>query len=440
MKTFHRIAISTYLLVMASPGDSQAFEEAEVRAIVRHVPRAELVGDATGVWMARSRTFRFDGGGNASEREHLIARVLDDAWAVETFSPFSIDYWAENQSVRVLHARVWHPDLTFEELPPKSVTDSVSPVALGRLGFELLRRVEIEFPDPKAGDVYEIILSKGRRPRTGEYNISWFMETFGAEAPVIEQRLEIQTPGALISAVETTGPELMRGRTAHQGFNGVTFLTGNLAPLPGPVEGGVFSRRATVAGVDSSSTVVFSTTTWSYLSSYLGRQWWYQLQELSPELSREVSRVTSGNTDPGWRARQLEEWVREEIETLPISHLLRLSRPLTPAQIFEARAGGPIDKAALLAAALRLAGIEATPVFVRTQAGDWAADVACPDQFDRILVRAELGDPIWLDPIDQRTIPPGRGFVVPILDPRTVASQEIDAQARFVGLIDFPGR
>ena len=440
--SFDRIAGIGLLLasLLSLSVEARAFEDAEVRSIVRHIPSQEFVRDAPGVWMARGKTVRFDGGGRATEQEHLIGRVLDAGWGRTEFSPFTQDYWSEGQTVRVLRARIWHPDLSFEDLPKDAVSDQVSPIVEGRPPFELLRRVSVEFPDPKVGDVYEIILSKSRSPRAGEFNVTWFMETFGAEVPVIEQRVEIQTPRAVTTVVETVGPPPSKGRGVAEGFDAVSFVTGNLSALPAPLEGGVFSRRATAVGADSVTTVVFSTASWRYLSTYLGEQWWKLIQELSPELSRGVGRIFSGNPDPRWRAEQLEAWVRDEIETLPISHLLRACRPLTPSQVFEARGGGPMDKAILLAASLRLAGIEATPVFVRTFDAPWAENIGCPDQFDRILVRAELAEPLWLDPIDDRPLPPGKGFVVPIVDPRRVAEDEPESTPRFIGLIDFPGR
>lgn len=438
MRSFAWMAFGAMLLAGLVAGTASAFNDEEVRAIVRHVPDASLVGAAPGVYMGRSKEVRVEGSGRLVEREHLLARAVLPDW--EAFSPFILDYWSEHQSVRVLRARVWRSDLTVVELPRTAISDQPSPVAETHPPFAPLRRLQVAFATPKAGEVLELILLKESRPRPGEFNIQWFHETFAAEYPVIEHYLEVATPQSMASVVGTSGPQVLRGKGVRDGFATEIFLAGNLPALPAPVEGGVFSRRATAVGTDSVSTMAFSTTVWPYLSVYLGRQWWVVLKELSPELTREAGEVFGTTTDRAERARRLETWVRDEFTTLDVSHLLRGARPLDPSAVHQARGGGPIDKAILLTAALRLAGIEATPVFIRTLPGPWVEDVASPDQFDRVLVRAELEVPLWLDPIDVAPIPAGPGLAIPIVDPRAEAIEETDAEARFEGLIEFPGR
>lgn len=431
-------AVTGLLLFAAS--SALAFEDAEVRAIIRHVPEPERVGDAPAVWMAREKTLRIDGGGGATEKEHLFARILDPDRARESFSPYSVDYWSENCSVRVLAARIWKEDLTFVALPPEAVRDDLSPLGEGHGVFEMLRRVTIDFPSVEPGDVLEIRLAKARVPRPGETNVQWFLDTMGDELPVIEQRLEIQTPRALRGVAAFSGPAPYLDSRIVDSFDGRGYLSGHLLGLPGPVEGGVFSRRATVrSDADSVTTIAYSNVGWDYLSKYLGRQWYLLVQEISPEMTTAAGKLFSQKTDPRWRAEALGKWARDDFETVPVPDILRFARPFDPATVFANGEGGSMDKALFLTAALRLAGVGASPVFVRSQTGSWVEEVASLDQFDRVVVKADVDPPLWLDPSGKDPLPPGKGLVVTIVDPRlTTFEQDDDFQYEF-GLIDFPG-
>ncbi len=436
MRFFASFVCSVVVAALLPMGTASAFEDVEVRAIVRNQVSPEDYPGAGGVWMARLDEITIDGGGGMVGRTHLLARVFDPAWGREQFGPFTIDYWSENQAVVVRKASIYKSPDEAIALPKESVTFVASPLVEGIEPYSALRRLQVDFGELEPNDVVEIVLEKRKRPRGGDFSVQWLVHSFGANDPVIEQQLRLRAPNALKPDITTVGPRVPSTRYADGGFFRREWLNGHLAPVDGGVEEALFGRvQRNPALGDSTGSIVVSSTGWHYLSKYIGRQWGFILAEDGGELNRTVGDLIEGKDDMIERARVLEEFVQKEIRTLDISTAITGMRPLPCRDVLASEAGTPIDKSMLLLAMLRAAGIDAQPTMVRTKAGVWDEKVACPDQLDRVLLHVDLGRELWLDPLDSEALPPSQGFLIGLIDPN---APDVDTDA--LGLFEFPGR
>lgn len=425
------------LLLPGMPMTARAFDEEEARAIVGNTRAVEANPGARGLWMARQRVVEIDGIGNAVVTEHVFARVIDPAWGRELFSPFRRIFWGEFTKVEV-RARTWRSRVEFADLPPDSVRVGTAPEGDAVGSYGNLRECRVSVPPPSSGEVVELRLKWTCRIPPYDRNVRWLEETFGAEDPVIEQQLVLVTAGAATVDTATVGPRLTTYTTWTEGMRRLTWITGNLRPVPARFVETPWSRvpvpdDTVGTGV---SRVVFSTfANWNAAGSYFGAQWEDSWDRRSERIDRFVREAVRKEKDPRARARAIEMATRREYRTLPVPDIAMGMWPLAASLVALERAGGARDKSLLLVAALRGAGIEASPVLVRERRDRWVERVPSLAQFDRWVVRARPSgsEILWLDPVGSpRPIPPGRGLLL------TGSRDRFELQKE-AGLVDFPG-
>lgn len=394
---------------------ASSFGETEVGAIVGHTPDLSRYGDPGGIWMGRDLRFSIDGAGNISTNVHNIARVVEPTWGKEHLSPLRIHYWAERQAVRVVLARVWKNKTDYVDLPRENVRFVPSTLADGATAYETMRMLEIDFSELEHGDVIELRYECNDRILPGEFNIRWFTHIFGDEIATVEERLTISAPSALGPYIEQVGPTVTGYRKRRSGFVEQTWTTGHLNSLAVEIENSLLSRRTIdEAAADSSSQLVFATSDWQYMSKYFGRFWGHTITDVPVEMRQKVGQLTEDSRGAE-RARAIERWIQTDIETLPINHRHQGLRPQAPSLTYNGGRASSLDKTMLLLSALRIAGINGSPVLVRTRQEPWQAELGCPDQLDRFLVRvSSIGDEtLWLDPLDSTTsLPETVGWII----------------------------
>lgn len=431
------LAIGTALAAPAGP--AFAFEDAEVRAIVGHqVDPAEYQG-AGGVWMARQRHVEIDGGGNGRITEHLIARVFDAGWGAERFGPWRRT-WAAEQStkLRVIRARVWTSRTEFTDLPPEAVKEQGAAPAGGCAAVPWMRETIIRFPALEPGQVIELLLRTAAPLPHYERNARWAEETFGAEDPVVEQQFMVTLPAAARLDTALVGTPIRPAVRAFEGYRRYTWMTGNL-----PAAGAryVETTWARYPQWPDSVTAAFPRISvgtlgdWNWAGRNYGEGWevgWRTPGDAS-ELAFRIVRQTS---DPFERARAIEALVQDSIATVPVEAADLLPRPALPAaEVARVRCGTAREKACLLVALLRAAGVEAVPVLVRQRPGPLIEAAPGLSQFDRWLARARIGTmEMWYDPVESATaIPAGRGLLLP-------GPSDPAALREAGGLVAYPGR
>lgn len=427
------VGVGLGLLALASSGTAaRALEPAEVRAIVRNPATAEMYPGAPGVWLALDRRVEINGAGRIHGFDHIIGRVFDPEWGRKQFSPYTRTYFNEYQSVTLLRARIWRSSDKYEDLPAESVRHQPSALAEGVPAYRKLVDLIAEFPELEPGTTVEILTEFTEIIRPGEFNIRSFEFLYGAAEPVIEHGLHLAYPSAADPALEWAGA--IHTQPKRMGaFRYYDWLTGNMAPVPYPIENGLVSRSAApgTAIPDTVRATVFGWTVWEYLSRYYGRSWQTAIGEGDPDITVGIGSIVEGATNTEERIDRVERWVQKEVRTLPLSHQLLGLTPIPPGEAFRGRAGSPCDKAALLVTMLAAVGVRGEPILVRTRTGPWKRDVAAPEQLDRFMIRVRRSDGSerWCDPIESESpLAASEGLYI-IIEDETI-----------YGLVPFPGR
>lgn len=427
----------TCLLLPAVATSVFAFDEADVRAIVGNTRAVEAYPTARGLWMGRQRTVAIDGGGNAVITEHLLARVIDPAWGREQFSPYRRIYWEEFTRLEV-RARTWRSRTEPIDLPADSVRFADAPEGAAIGSYRTLQECRVSLPPLVQDEVVELVLTWTCPLPPRDRNVRWLEETFGAEDPVIEQQLVLITPAAMQLGAATLGPPLSSRVGLREGTRTQTWITGNLPPVPARFIETPWSRVPVpedTVGTGVTRVLLSTLDSWSFAGTYFGAQWEDSWNRRSAEIDRLVGAAIRKEKEPRARALAIEAAVRRDFRTLPVPDLALGTWPPPAALVGLQRAGGSRDKTLLLVAALRAAGIEASPVLIRERRDLWDESLPVLAQFDRCVVRARLvgSDPLWLDPTDApRALPPGQGLLLTGAQDRPELQQE-------AGLVDFPG-
>lgn len=420
-------------LALAAP--ARAFEDVEVRAMALNEVTPERFPGAPGVWMGIDREIEVDGMGNAVVIEHRVARVFDPEWARRTFAPWRIPYWSATQGVRPERLRIWKDPDTAVDLQPAALEDAGDPRVRDFRPYLALRGIAITFPEVEPGDLIEIRYRHVNNVIGGEMNVRWGRIDFGAPEPVVEQQLSLKVPDALEVRFEAVGKELLRQRKALGEFKQWTWTSGNLPGRPGAWVDEIFSRYpATAAPGDSAFPFVLWSTVadWKYLSDYYGRRWEGLAAERDAGMGLQLSKLSGKDDPPRERAEKIARYVQEEIETLDLSFEFLGLRPLEAGEIFRAGAACPRDKCLLLYSFLRAAGYKATPAMITTDVRPGSAELPCPSNTPRFMLRILMdeAEPLWLDPLETKSpLPPGQAVLFP---PR--AEQDPSP------VVPFPGR
>ncbi|MDX9724123.1 MAG: DUF3857 domain-containing protein [Myxococcota bacterium] len=140
--------------------------------------------------------------------------------------------------------------------------------------------------------------------------------------------------------------------------------------------------------------------TWAQLSAYWYPRYLGQSQA-DDAIRAQVDSLLAGANDRMDRVRRLYDWVRDEIEYVALEFGEGRWLPHQAAQIFAVGYGDCKDKATLLAAMLRHAGIESRPVLVYAHAG--ISPTASPVQgtmaFNHAILSIDTEDgPLFMDP------------------------------------------
>lgn len=119
-----------------------------------------------------------------------------------------------------------------------------------------------------------------------------------------------------------------------------------------------------------------------------------------PSVQAEIDRIRDAQPTSEGRLLAALRFVQSEIRYLGIEIGPNSHEPNPPDLVLERRFGDCKDKTLLTLTLLHGLGIKAQPALVNTRIQRGLADQPpSPDQFDHVIVRAELdGKPVWLDP------------------------------------------
>jgi cellulose synthase operon protein C len=306
--------------------------------------------------------------------------------ALDTHRVSTIRYSPSTEELRVIHARAWKPTglvLDAQELGDREYADT--PVSM----YYDMRLHQLRFAGLEKGDVVELEYSLVPKRRSAPYN-GYFGELvlFAGRGPEQLKRYVLIAPAAqkIFVHAEKIAPASVSVRDGSQIF---LWESRSIPALP---------REPRSPGVTEISPYVHVSTMgdWKQLGS-----WYAELVRpqftLDQALQDELARVTNGLHSDKEKISAIQEFVLRSTHYVALEFGIYSYKPYPVTQIYARRFGDCKDKASLMIALLRAAGIEAEIALVRTRSlGDVAAEPASIAVFNHAIVYVPKYE-LWLD-------------------------------------------
>ncbi len=368
-----------------APADNEAeyLEDAAVRAaaVLRHPPattaNAVMVSDVRVEEVA-------DNGLSTVRRQQLFYLATEQA--VRDYSSRSVQYSPAWQQLHVLHARVYKPDgrvLEAEEAGDAGVADTNISM------YYDVRSRQVRFPALQRGDVIELDYRITPATHLNPYG-DYFggLVAFRSTLPEQLQRYVLITPARRkfnIVARRMPAAAVSEG----DGKRIYRWELHNSAALPDEARGPSLTAIAP----------------WVHISTFaswdeLGR-WYAQLIQpqlvLDPALREVAARLLKNTRDERERIAAIHQFVLRNTHYVALEFGIYSYKPYPVSQVYARRYGDCKDKASLMIALLRQAGIDADIALVRTRKlGEVDPETASIALFNHAVVYVPKYD-LWLD-------------------------------------------
>ena len=340
---------------------------------------------ANAVELADVRLVHVADNGLSTVRSQQVVYIANDQGARD-YSTRNITYSPASQRLQVIRARVFKAGggiVNADDQGDSGPTDAAS-----AMYYDTQSRT-LDFGGLHKGDVveldYRILPSTNLNPY-GDY----FGElvTFGSSLPRKLQRYVLIAPGSL--QLHVSEQRLGKGEEKTAGNEIVrSWEMKNLAPLPSEPRGPATTEVAPYVTVSTFGS-------WSQLG-----QWYAQLIapqfKLDAALRDELSRLIAGKKTDEEKIRAIHHFVLRNTHYVALEFGVFSYKPYPVSQVYARRFGDCKDKASLMIALLRAAGIDADIALVRTRRmGDVDNGATAISVFNHAVAYIPKYD-LWLD-------------------------------------------
>jgi tetratricopeptide (TPR) repeat protein len=337
-------------------------------------------------------TVTFDEKGHSTRVERLIYRVLDES-GVENWSTIDT-YWSPWYHQRPeVDARVVTKEGAVHRLDQRSfgTEDTEDEPAM----FTDTRTLSGPLPAVAPGSIVEQLITYRERNPLYDAGVA-ARHQFGRWVESRQSRLTLSYPAALpVRLVNRTKPEIQPRKSDVNGMTQLVFETG---PRP--------------ALEPSEWNLPTDVTIASYVAWSTGKSWQDVAKRYSQIVDEKIgdgsavaklTRETVGDAkEPREIASRILAAVERHIRYAGVEFGEGSIIPRTPAETLKNKYGDCKDKATLLVAMLRQAGVPAHAVLIRAGAGfDVEPDLPGLGHFNHVIVITDGPDPIWIDPTDE---------------------------------------
>ena len=326
----------------------------------------------------------YDNGLNRAHVQQIF--YIGSEAAVESHRVTSVRYSPASEDVRIHHARIWKPDGTVVEA--QEFGESALADAAVSIYYDMRSR-QLRFTGLEKGDVAELDYSLVPTLRQSPY-AGYFGElvTLASRTPARLKRYALIAPAAQKIFVHAEKVNL--ARTSEQ--DGSRIMVWELRDLP------ALPREPRSPGITETSPYVHVSTLadWKQLGSWYAKLIGPQFA-LDQTLQQELPRLVKGKRSDQEKITAIQEFVLRNTHYVALEFGIYSYKPYPVAQTYARRFGDCKDKASLMIALLRAAGIEAELALVRTRSmGDLAPAPASIALFDHAIVYVPKYD-LWLD-------------------------------------------
>jgi tetratricopeptide (TPR) repeat protein len=348
--------------------------------------------DAPVVILVNEHRYTFDLQGRRALSEWVIYRVLD-ASAVDEWSSIEAHWAPWHEERPTLRARVITSDGKEHPLDPTTIAEEGSSEG-SRLLYGDRRLIRAPLPSVAAGAVVEQeIVTLEKEPLFDAGRVSTFVLDRGV--PVQLSRLEIDAPRNLeIVTATRLGATVAPSREEQGDRVRLVWEVGRRAPK---------KEREASAPSDSpqSSYIAFATgRSWARVAERYAEV--VDAQIAASDLRAAVAEATGEAKERSVVIARLLAWVQKRVRYTGVEFSDASIVPRSPSQTLQRSYGDCKDKAALLVALLRRAGLPAFVALLKTGPGlDVEKTLPGLGWFDHAIVYVPGPPETWIDPTEQ---------------------------------------
>jgi tetratricopeptide (TPR) repeat protein/transglutaminase-like putative cysteine protease len=337
---------------------------------------------------------RFENDGTSVEESEAVVVIQSEA-GVKAFGQLVFGYSSATEKLEVEYVRVRKPDGQVVVTPESTAQDFAPDVLKEAPMYSDYRQRHISVAGLRPGDTLEYrTVTRTVTPLAGAN--FWYQHTFPKGVVVNEDRLEIDVPKAREIKLKTPkhAPEIAE----HGDRRIYTWVVKGIEPERDHNKG-ADAEDEEETGADVQLTTF---TDWKQIA-----QWYAKLQgermTVDDSVRKQAEDLTKGAKAPEEKARRLYDFVALDIRYVSISLGIGRYQPHAAADILQSGYGDCKDKHTLLAAMLKVVGIDSYPVLIDSSR-KLDVDEPSPGQFDHVMTLARVGQKLtWLDTTQEVT-------------------------------------
>lgn len=328
--------------------------------------------------------YRFEANGDRRKEVHTRVKINSEL-GVRQFARLNFDYNRSFENVELPLVRITHPSGGTADILPSAITDNPNPAVVNAPAYQDVRVKSVRILGLAPGDLleYRVITTVSHHPLAPDF---WLDHSFDRTGIVTEEHFEIDVPASRKVQLHVQ-PEFTYEIVESENRTDARVAY-------------VWKRSGTSkdAASEGSSDILLTTySSWDQLSQKLVLGF---LPRAIPgdDVLAKTNELTQGAKSPADKLQPLYDFASKKIRTvdLPLGTL-----GFSPRQLNDIIASGyanPEEKAFLLEALCRRAGIPADTVFAGASASVREL-FPSPEFFSRILVRVGKPPEVrWLDP------------------------------------------
>lgn len=381
---------------------------------------------------------RFENDGTG-EREYIARiRVQSDA-GVQALGELKFGYSSANEQINIEYVRVRKSDGSVVTADPSAVKEITPDIEHDSPVYTDFKEKSVTVPSLQPGATleYDVKVRLTTPLAAGEF---WYAQNFLTDPIVLDESLEVNLPEGRAVTIASPGAEYA---TAHDGGRVIYIWKHTQLSHPSANE----LKKEAADPKTASPAVEFTTfKSWDDVA-----QWYAKLEqgraEPTPEIRAKVMELTQGKTTELEKIQPLYDYVSKNIRYVSLSFGVGRYQPHSAGEVFANRYGDCKDKAILLAAMLRAAGISSDVALIPSST-KLDETMPLPSQFDHVITAVPEADHIvWMDSTaevapfrmllatlrDKSALlvaPDGKGRIVTTpADPPFLASQNVETTA-----------
>jgi len=385
------LLLAPVLRASDEPWDGPPFS-ADPKTLIEQAERVRPRATDEGVVVLLDEaSFTFDAAGRATWIERLVYRVVDEA-SVEDWATVAVPWSSWYQDRPTVEARVVSRDASVHMLDPKSfATEDLNDVPNR---FSDMRVLRGPLPAVAPGSVVEERITFREKNALDGAGTS-HRYVFGRAVEVQHARVVIDYPAAVaLHLVNRTTPQIEPVRSERDGRIELVFESRGIPGSKSP-------EWYLPPDVSNDSYIAFST----------GKSWQDVAERYAEVVDRQIGsaslatlvRTATGNaTDPREVAVRILASIQKSVRYAGVEFGEGSIVPRSPAETLAHNYGDCKDKAVLLVAMLRQAGIGASVALLESGFGpDADPDLPGLGGFNHAIVVTAGPAPMWIDPTDE---------------------------------------